>query len=206
MATTAAAAKAPVEAPAAEPGKKKSKLLPIIAIALVLSIAGGAGAWWFLGREAADEDEAAEIAAKPAIFVPLEQFTVNLQLEEGQQFLQTAMTLKVTEPEVAEAIKAQMPEVRSRVLFLLSSKKPSQLGSLEGKNKLIEELIVEVEGALPAAKTKKAKKRARDEDDEPKAKKGKAKAKAKAAEEAEPQEEAAPRRVHAVYFTHFIVQ
>jgi flagellar protein FliL len=204
MATTAAAAKAPVEAPAATPGKKKSKLLPIIAIVLVLSIAGGAGAWWFLGRDAAEMDEAAEIASKPAIFVPLEQFTVNLQAEEGQQFLQTAMTLKVTDPDVAEAIKTQMPEVRSRVLFLLSSKKPSQLSSLEGKNKLVAELIQEVEAALPVLKPKKAKKRAGDEDDEPKAKKGKAKAKAKV--EAEPQQEASPHRVHAVYFTHFIVQ
>ncbi len=207
MATTAAAAKAPIEAPAAEP-RKKSKLMPIIAIVVVVAIAVGAGAWWFLGPEAADEDEAAELASKPAIFVPLEQFTVNLQPEEGQQFLQTAMTLKVTDPEVADAIKLQMPEVRSRVLFLLSSKKPSQLGSVDGKNKLVEELIQEVEAALPAVKAKKAKKRARDEDDEPKAKKGKAKAKAKAktAEEAEPQEEAAPRRVHAVFFTHFIIQ
>jgi len=203
MATTAAAAKAPVEVPAAQPGKK-SKLLPIIAIVLLLSIAGGAGAWWFLGRDAAEEDEAAEIANKPAIFVPLEQFTVNLQAEDGQQFLQTAMTLKVTDPDVAEAIKTQMPEVRSRVLFLLSSKKPSQLSSLEGKNKLVAELIQEVEAALPVLKPKKAKKRAGDEDDEPKAKKGKGKAKAKA--EAEPQQEASPHRVHAVYFTHFIVQ
>jgi flagellar FliL protein len=204
MATTAAAAKAPIEAPAAESGKKKSKLLPIVAIVLVLSIAGGAGAWWFLGRDAAEQDEAAEIASKPAIFVPLEQFTVNLQAEEGQQFLQTAMTLKVTDPDVAEAIKTQMPEVRSRVLFLLSSKKPSQLSSLEGKNKLIAELIQEVEATLPALKPKKAKKRAGDEDDAPKAKKGKGKAKAKA--EAEPQQDASPPRVHAVYFTHFIVQ
>jgi flagellar FliL protein len=204
MATTAAAAKAPVETPAAEPSKKKSKLLPIISIVLVLAIAGGAGAWWFLGREAADENEAAEIASKPAIFLPLEQFVVNLQPEEGQQFLQTTMTLKVTDPDVAEAIKAQMPEVRSRVLFLLSSKKPSQLSSVEGKNKLIEELMHEVEATLPAVKPKKAKKG--DEDDDPKAKKAKGKAKAKAKEEAQPHGEALQRRVHAVYFTHFIVQ
>jgi flagellar FliL protein len=205
MASTAAAAKAPVEAPVAAP-QKKSKLLPIVVIALVLLVAGAAAAWWFLGRVAAVDDEAAEIASKPSIFLPLDQFTVNLQPEDGQQFLQVAMTLKVTEQEIADTIKAQMPEVRSRVLFLLSSKKPSQLASAEGKNKLIEELTQEVEATLPAAKAKKAKKkRARDEEDEPKAKKGKAKAKAKAKEEAEAQEET-PRRVLAVFFTHFIIQ
>ena len=208
MATTAAAAKAPVEAPVAAP--KKSKLLPIIAVTLLLLIAAGAGAWWFLGQSSAEDEEAPEVASKPSIFLPLEQFTVNLQPEEGQQFLQTAMTLKVHEQEIADAIKAQMPEVRSRVLFLLSSKKPSQLATLEGKNKLIEELMLEVEAALPPAKgkAKKAKKHAQDDEDAKSAKKGKnkAKAKAKAKEEAVEAEEPAPRRVVAVYFTHFIVQ
>lgn len=208
MATTAAAAKAPVDAPVEAP-KKKSKLLPIIAIVLVLLIAGGAGAWWFLGQSAADEEEA-PVASKPSIFLPLDQFTVNLQPEDGQQFLQTTMTLKVHEQEVADAIKAQMPEVRSRVLFLLSSKKPSQLATLEGKNQLIEEVIQEVEATLPPAKgkAKKAKKRADDDEESKSAKKGKnkAKAKAKAKEETEDAEESAPRRVAAVFFTHFIVQ
>jgi flagellar FliL protein len=202
-ASTAAAAKAPVEAPVAA-APKKSKLLLVVVLVLMLMGAGAGAAWFFLGHSADEDDEAAAIAARPSIFLPLEQFTVNLQAEEGQQFLQTAMTLKVSEQDVADAIKAQMPEVRSRVLFLLSSKKPSQLATLEGKNKLIEELISEVESVLPAVKAKKAKKRAHADEDEPKAKKGK-KAKAKAKEEPAAEEEA-PRRVLAVFFTHFIVQ
>lgn len=201
MATSAAAAKAPVEAPAAPP-KKKSRLLLIVVLLLVMIGAGGAGAWWFLGREAADEDEVELADAKPPIFLPLEQFTVNLQAEDGQQFLQTAVTLKLAEAEIAEAIKAQMPQVRSRVLFLLSSKKPSQLASLEGKNKLSEEIIQEVEASLPAPKKPKKAKKSEDEDAKKKAKKAKAKAKDEAAATGEP----APRRVLAVYFTHFIVQ
>jgi flagellar protein FliL len=207
MATTAAAAKAPVEAPEAAP-KKKSKLLPIIALTLLLLIAAGAGAWWFLGQSSADDEEVPEVASKPSIFLPLEQFTVNLQPEEGQQFLQATMTLKVSEQDIADAIKAQMPEVRSRVLFLLSSKKPSQLATVEGKNKLIEELMQEVEATLPLAKgkAKKSKKRAEDEEDSKATKKGKNKAKAKAKEEAAEAEQTLPRRVVAVYFTHFIVQ
>jgi flagellar FliL protein len=199
MATSAAAVKAPAEAPAGAP-KKKSNLLLIVALAIVLLAAGGAGAWWFMSQSQNDDD-VDEIVAKPSIFLPLDQFTVNLQPEEGQQFLQTALTLKLTEQEVVDAIKAQMPEVRSRLLFLLSSKKPSQLSSLEGKNKLSEEILREVEAALPPVKSKTRKKK----DDETKtAKKGK-KAKAKAQEEPEEPEEL-PSRVHAVFFTHFIVQ
>jgi flagellar FliL protein len=200
MATSAAAAKAPVEAPASAP--KKSNLLLIVVLVVALLAAGGAGAWWFLSHSEDDED-AEEIASKPAIFLPLEQFTVNLQPEEGQQFLQTAMTLKVAEQDVVESIKAQMPEVRSRLLFVLSSKKPSELSSVEGKNKLMEEVTREVEAALPPVKTK-AKKAKRSEDDA-RSKKGKSKAK-KAKEEADEEEEPAPNRVLAVFFTHFIIQ
>ena len=113
---TAAAAKAPEAA--GDAPKKKSKL-PLIIILLVVLLAGGGGAaWFFLMRGQADEEEHEVKAAssKPATFLPLDQFTVNLQPEEGQQFLQVAMTLKVIDQHVADAIKAAMPEVRSRVL------------------------------------------------------------------------------------------
>jgi flagellar FliL protein len=166
-----------------------------------LLAAGGAGAWWFLSQSQGDDEEAEEIASRPSIFLPLDQFTVNLQPEEGQQFLQTALTLKLSEQEIADAIKAQMPEVRSRLLFLLSSKKPSQLSSLEGKNKLAEEILREVEAALPPVRAK-ARKSKKSDDEAKTAKKGK---KAKAQEAPEEQEEL-PSRVLAVFFTHFIVQ
>jgi flagellar protein FliL len=200
MATSAAAVKAPAEAPASTP-KKKSNLLLIITLVATLLAAGGAGAWWFLSQSQGDDAEAEEIASRPSIFLPLDQFTVNLQPEEGQQFLQTALTLKLSEQEIADAIKAQMPEVRSRLLFLLSSKKPSQLSSLEGKNKLAEEILREVEAALPPVRAK-ARKSKKSDDEAKTAKKGK---KAKAQEAPEEQEEL-PSRVLAVFFTHFIVQ
>jgi flagellar FliL protein len=202
MATSAAAAKPAVEQAAAAP-KKKSNLLLIAAVVVVLLAAGAGTAWWFM--QSAENDEEAAVESKPSIFLPLEQFTVNLQPEEGQQFLQVAMTLKVADPEIAEGIKAQMPQVRSRVLYLLSSKKPSQIGTLEGKNKLTDELIQELEAVLPAVKNKATKrKKARDDEDE-NAKTKKAKSKKKAKEE-EAEQGSVPARVLAVYFTHFIVQ
>src|SRR5262245_39639387 len=175
MATTAAAAKSPpieVASPVAAP--KKSKLILIIAVLAVVLTAAAAGAWFFFFNEA-DEDGEPRVSSKPAVFLPVDQFTVNLQPEDGQQYLQVAMTLKVIDQTVSDSIKAQMPEVRSRVLLLLSSKKPSQLVTLEGKNRLIAEIAQEVESALPADKAAKpAKKKA---DGEAKKVKGKAKAK-----------------------------
>jgi len=198
MATTAAAAKSPVEAAPEAAPKAKSKLLIIIVLAVVLAAASAAGAWYFLSSSEGEDDEP-RVSSKPAVFLPVDQFTVNLQPEEGQQYLQVAMTLKVVDQAAADTIKAQMPEVRSRVLLLLSSKKPSQLVTLEGKNRLIDEIAREVEAPLSTDKAAKpAKKKA-----EAEGKKAKAKAKAKSQDIEAPQ---SPTRVLAVYFTHFIVQ
>jgi hypothetical protein len=48
---------------------------------------------------------------------------VNLQQETGDQYLQVAMTLQVQDGQTAEALKLYMPQVRSRLLMVLSSKK-----------------------------------------------------------------------------------
>lgn len=207
-----AAAKAPQ---AAGEAPKKSKL-PLIIVLVVVLLAGAGGAAWFMMRGSADEaEEDTKAAAKPSIFLPLDQFTVNLQPDDGQQFLQVAMTLKVVDQQTADAIKAALPEVRSRVLLLLSSKKPSQLISLEGKNRLAEEIIYEVEHTMPFEKKKKKKKRKpkAEEPSETKGAEAQAQAegkegktrKSKAKEEPEEEEEL-PERVLAVFFTHFIIQ
>jgi flagellar FliL protein len=149
----APAAKGAEEAPAAAPPKSKKTLI-IIIVVLLLAVAGGAG--WFFSKGSAPEGEHAEAAKEEvhleAKFVPLgENFTVNLQREEGDQYLQAGITLKIMQPELEEKIKATMPEIRSKLLFLLSSKYPSELQTNEGKKKLIAEIIAETDAVLGLA-------------------------------------------------------
>ncbi|OIR15895.1 flagellar basal body-associated protein FliL [mine drainage metagenome] len=144
-----AAPAAKEEAPAAAPPKSK-KMLIIGIVSLLVIVAGGAG-WYFTRGHAPDAH--AEVPkvepAHEAKFVPLgENFTVNLQREEGDQYLQAGITLKILQPELEEKIKIMMPEIRSKLLFLLSSKKPSELQTIEGKKKLISEIIAETDGVL----------------------------------------------------------
>jgi flagellar FliL protein len=98
------------------------------------------------------------------------------------------MTLKLAEQAVADAIAAQLPEVRSRVLLLLSSRKATELISLEGKTKLATDIAREIE--IPITPAKSADKSS-----------VKAKGKAKKTKSLRAQ-----NRVLAVFFTHFIVQ
>lgn len=121
----------------------------IIAIAGVLLLGGGAGAgWYFLHgsgdaeahEEAPKKKKKKEKEAVKAEYVPIEQFVVNLQPENGDQYLQIQFTLQVDGPEQAVLIKDNMAKVRSRVLLLLSGKKASEISTIEGKQQLAAEI------------------------------------------------------------------
>jgi flagellar protein FliL len=123
----------------AGPSKSKSKLIVMIVVACSLIIGGGGAAWYFTGQKAATAPKAAEI--QPPIFMVLEPFTVNLRNDSEEQFLQVAMTLQVKDQPDADQIKLYMPEVRDRLLILLSNKAGSEILTPEGKKKLADEII-----------------------------------------------------------------
>ena len=126
---------------AAAPAKSGSKLLIIIIVVLVAMM--GAGGWYFMkGKQ--DDSHPAEVKAAPPktpIFIPLEAFTVNLQREAGDQYLQLGLTLKVFEPDYESKIKLNQPEIRSKILQLLTTKTATELLTTEGKQKLVREII-----------------------------------------------------------------
>jgi len=133
------------EAAAASASPKKSKSKLFLILGGVLLLAGGAGAWFMMGDKAAGEGAPAKQAApQPPVFIAMEPFTVNLQPEAGEQYLQVQFTLQMTDEKQVELIKMYMPLVRSRLLLLLSSKKPSELTTPEGKRKLQEEIVAAI--------------------------------------------------------------
>jgi flagellar FliL protein len=132
-----------VEAPAQK--KSSKKLFVMIALLLLVLGIGGGSAWYFLGSSGEPAAPAKQEPPKPPVFLPMDQFTVNLQSDSGtDQFLQVAFTLQVADQEQVELIKTYMPLVRSRLLLLLSSKKASEISGVEGKKKLSEEIIAQV--------------------------------------------------------------
>jgi flagellar FliL protein len=141
-----APSKAAASAEGAPPGKSKKKLIIMIAAGvLVLAGVGGGAAMFLSKKNHADKDK--EHKAEPAkapVFLPLDAFTVNLQSDSGDKYLQVSMTLQVQDEEQVNLIKANTPQVRSRLLMLLSSKDATELLSAEGKEKLIEEIIDQV--------------------------------------------------------------
>ena len=130
-------------AEAAEGAPKKSKKMLFIIIGLVVLLAGGGGAAFMMMKGGGHGEKEAKVEPpKPPVYMPLETFTVNLQ--GGEQYLQTDLTLQVADLEQSDTIKLYMPLVRSRVLSLLSSKQPEELTTPEGKKKLTDEIITQL--------------------------------------------------------------
>jgi flagellar FliL protein len=148
------------DAAAAPAGGGKSKLIIIILAAVVVLGLGGGAAWYFLHGSAAEESAEAPKKEKsskkkkkeehPPEYLAIEPFTVNLQPENGDQYLQVAFTLQVDGPEQAELIKTNMAKVRSRVLLLLSGKKASEISTVEGKQQLAGEILAVVKEPFDA--------------------------------------------------------
>ncbi|MBE7527907.1 flagellar basal body-associated protein FliL [Betaproteobacteria bacterium PRO4] len=156
-------------APASSGGKKKMILFVLIGL-LSVGAAGG-GTWYYMKHqqdqqdqldEDDDDDADDEVDKKkakkkkkkkdqPVAFIKLESFTVNLQSNDREsRYLQVELSLKVNEGEVVKAIEAIKPEVRNQILLLLSSKKPGEINTLEGKKKLSEEIIESIRSKVDA--------------------------------------------------------
>jgi flagellar FliL protein len=136
-----------VVAPPARRGRRKFVVLAL----LLAAIGGGTAAWFSASGEEAAPPPNQKAVEKPAVFINLETFTVNLQAEASEQYLQTSLTVKASDERLNEAMKMHMPEIRNALLLLLSSKLPSQILTVEGKLELADQILAAVRKPLPDA-------------------------------------------------------
>lgn len=150
MAKAAAKPEADGDAP---PKKSKKTLIIILVVVLLLVIGGGAAAVLLLKKNSGEGDDAEAHAgpdptkirvdlSKPPTFVTLEPFTVNLAPAEGDHYLQVVLVLKVVDATIGEQMTAYMPEVRHEINLLLSSKLPSEVATVEGRENLAHDIMV----------------------------------------------------------------
>jgi flagellar FliL protein len=136
-------------APPAEP--RSSKLKIVIPVAVVVCALAGGGGYYFMSQRSASAS-AAPAAPPPApekpIFVTLEPLTVNVQSEGRSRFLHVGMALKVRDEQAKGHVMEYMPEVRSRLLLLLSNRPPESLVTTEDKARLAEEIRLELSRPL----------------------------------------------------------
>ena len=73
------------------------------------------------------------VAVPAPIFVPIEAFTVTLQNADTERIMHVGLTLRVNDEQTRTRLEKYMPEVRSRILMVLSSQSPTAVQTSQGK-------------------------------------------------------------------------
>jgi flagellar FliL protein len=146
--------------------RSKSKLLVIIVgVVLLLGISGAvtlaltgvlSGEPEPVGEQAASEGKAGKSSAAtpnkikaPLSYVPLDPpFVVNFNSDTDVRFLQVSVELGTRDPAVADSIKEHRPAIRNNLVMLFSSQDPHALNTRDGKEKLRDETLSEVQKVL----------------------------------------------------------
>lgn len=140
--------------PKDKPPKSSKLILVVIALAVLVIAAGGAAAYFYLGAKQSPKETVA-LPVDP-IFVALEPFTVNLQPNGRSRFLHVAMTIKVADAASQAQLTQYLPEVRSRVLTVLSNRESETLLVADEKSRLADEIMASLNKPfapnLPSAK------------------------------------------------------
>lgn len=123
-------------------GKRISGLLLIImALFTLLSCFIAGYSWWLYQAKQQDEHQPEKRHLELPVFMSLEPFTVNLiDDEKRDRVLYINITLRLINEETRKRLHEFMPEVRSRLLLLLSRQKAAELATDTGKVHLMSEI------------------------------------------------------------------
>ncbi|HDN2512896.1 flagellar basal body-associated protein FliL [Providencia vermicola] len=123
--------------------KRSNKGLLILFALVALAGAGFGGyTWWTTQQDTqtASEDEKRPNMPQP-IFMELEPFTVNLAGVDGpDRVLYIHVTLRLANEKSRKQLHEYLPEVRSRLLLLLSEQKAKNIENHDGKLQLMKEI------------------------------------------------------------------
>lgn len=161
-----------------EGGKKSSKLkliIIVLVVGLVFAGLGVGGAWYFLGMQppmvadtdtdAGDEEAAMDGEEEdkpkkkkkrkkrapegPPLFSELDpDFVISFKDQKLARFMQLRVKLMSRDPEIIEVVEQYKPILRNNLLLLFSSQKFEEVVTREGKEKLLEEALEEVNRTL----------------------------------------------------------
>lgn len=138
----------------APPPKKKGKWLLFIIVGVVCLALGGGVAFFLLKKPAPAAGEAGADATKrepakpkkvdpgaPPVFYKFDKaFTVKLQTEQQEAYLQTEVQLKLLDASGLDVMKQYEPELKHRITLSLMNNKASNLSTAAGVQRLANQL------------------------------------------------------------------
>ncbi len=151
----------------------KKRLIVLVAPAVIVI---GAGAFFFLrssapdgaesaqdvqataeadkGAEAASGDAAKDDSEEQGDVFELKPFVVNLQDNSGTRYLRLQIGLELKEPVSVERMNSLRPKIRNSLIILLSSKSYRDIGNIQGKYRLRDEIVERINHVMKGDKVK----------------------------------------------------
>ncbi|WP_428943386.1 flagellar basal body-associated protein FliL [Pantoea sp. FN060301] len=126
----------------AKSGKKKLLIPLLILVTLVACSVAGYTVWRMMKAPANAEHAAKPEPAPAPVFFALDTFTVNLVNPDNDpdRVLYVGFTLRLPDEATRSRMNDYLPEVRSRLLLLLSRQNAHALGNEQGKQALVNEI------------------------------------------------------------------
>lgn len=142
------------EAVAPPPSPKGPMRLVLILLPAMILLGGGGYLGWGLLRPAHVPEQAqkAPEPQAPPPKVAMKPFVVNLQdTGEIPRYLKVEFDLELRPGSPTQELEAKMAELRDSIIVLLSSKRSQELSSIEGKDRLREEILSRLNSRLQSA-------------------------------------------------------
>jgi Flagellar basal body-associated protein len=121
--------------------RKSRRLGLVVALVALVGIAS-AGAGYVLGNSRMSTQAGDTTRSEAPIFVALEPFTVNLKSDDGRnRFLHIGMSLRVADVQSQKQAMQYLPQLRSRILLLLSNRQADSLATQDDRTQLAGEIL-----------------------------------------------------------------
>jgi flagellar protein FliL len=98
--------------------------------------------------------EAEEVVETMGPTKKLDTFIVNLADKGGERYLRVSMNLELEKEETVEVVGKILPKIRDAILMILPTKKYEDIGTVEGKSALRNEMLTKINELMKPEKIK----------------------------------------------------
>ena len=139
-------------------------LIILIGVFLLVVVAMGGGFFMMWNKmssmntvsseETEKGEEAEEAVETMGPTKKLETFIVNLADKDGTRYLRISMDLELINEETAQLVDKRLPRIRDAILMILPTKKYEDIGTVEGKSTLRNEMLTKLNEVMIPEKIK----------------------------------------------------
>lgn len=129
-------------------------LIILIGVFLLVVVAMGGGFFMMWNKmssmnvvnseEVENETEVEEDVETMGPTKKLETFIVNLADKGGTRYLRVSMDLELENEEAVKVVEKRLPKIRDAILMILPTKKYEDIGTVEGKSVLRNEMLTKL--------------------------------------------------------------